>query len=311
MTPTLEIILLVVAVIAVIVLGLDLIRGPARRRRQRAFLERLSSEEAEEEDEEGGPPPPEAQEAGASRLQRRLRGAGLPIPPILFLALTLVLGVVVFFALLNAFPGVYLAAGLLALLIMLIPYVLIGEIGRWRAWRFEEKLISAVDFLVGALRAGENPTKALSSAADVARDPVQAELKEVVSRLNAGEEIGRALARLRERYDSEGVRLFVQTLIVKWRAGGDLAPVMRSVAAIMRERVRVTLRLRSELTAVQVAAVVLAILPYLAIPFLLWQRPTWAPSLLSHPLGPTLLVIAVALQVIGFLWLRRMLRVVI
>ena len=71
-----------------------------------------------------------------------------------------------------------------------------------------------------ALHAGENPTQALGSAAELAEQPVRAELRELSRRLAAGVGIGEAVEPLVRGYDSEGVRLFSQTLIVKWRSGG-------------------------------------------------------------------------------------------
>lgn len=299
MTSALELALLVVAVAAIVILGLDLLRGPLRRRRERTYLDQLTADEEDAEVDDGPAP---------GGLSRRLRAAGLTLGTVPFVVLSLLFGALVFLGIVSISERALVAAVLVGLLAAYLPLAVLGEWARWRAWRFEERLSEAVDFMVSALNAGENPTQALRSAAGVARKPVQEELAEVVRRLDAGADIRRAQARMLARYDAEGVRLFAQTLTVKWLTGGDLADVLRSVAEVLRERVRITLRLRSELAGVQIAAVLVALLPYLLIPFFLVARPSWAPTLMEHPLGPPLLVAAVALQIIGFLWLRRILR---
>jgi Flp pilus assembly protein TadB len=300
-----EIILLVIALAALVVLALDLRRGPRRRQREREYLERLSAEESDED-------PTAAEELlrpPSGRVGSLLRSAGLGLGVIPFLALCFALGVLAFLGILSLSSRAWLAAILVGILAFWIPTVILREWARWRSWRFEERLVEAVEFMASALSAGENPAQALASAAAASRQPVRGELEAVGRRLGAGVRAEGALAPLVRRYDSEGTRLFVQTLAVKWLAGGDLAALLRGVAEVMRERVRVSLRLRSELAGVQISAVIIAILPYALIPFFLAMRPTWAPSLMGHPLGPTLLGFAVALQLFGFLWLRRVLRV--
>ncbi len=306
MLLALEIVLLAVALAAVVILALDLRRGPRRRQREREYLERLSAEEADDED-------PTAAEVAlrppSGRVGGLLRGAGLGLGVIPFLALCFVLGALAFLGILSLSSRAWPAALMVGLLAGWIPLVVLREWARWRSWRFEEQLVEAVEFMAAALSAGENPTQALASAAIASRQPAGGELEAVGRRLDAGEQPESALAPLVRRYDSEGTRLFIQTLAVKWRAGGDLAALLRSVAEVMRERVRIQLRLRSELAGVQISAVIIAILPYLLIPFFLTLRPTWAPSLMGNPIGPTLLGFAVALQLLGFLWLRKILRV--
>lgn len=299
--PILELILLLVALAGLGWLALDWWRRRPEDERRR--LERLASAEEEPEEEE---------RAGAetrSGFGRGLAAAGVAWAPSTVALLLALIAVVAFTATWLALGRLWLPAAVIAALVVYGLWILLREWGRFRARRFERQLSDAVDHLVSALMAGENPTGALESAAASSPRAVRAELEEVVHRLGLGMSIRRAVARMVARYDSEGVRLFTQTLMVKWQTGGDLAPVLRSVAAIMRERLRLNMRLRTELTGVQVAGVLLALLPYLVLPVFLMIRPDWPATLVEHPLGPRLLVSAIVLQVAGLLWLRRILKI--
>ena len=68
------------------------------------------------------------------------------------------------------------------------------------------------------------------------------------------------------------------------------------------------MRMRSELIGARLSGVVIAILPYLVIPFILWRKPEWMQELATHPMGPPLLVGAILLQIVGFVWLQRIVR---
>jgi len=296
-----EVVLLLLALVAVALLALDLLRGRHQSDEARDHLERMRAEGSGDESAPLAPP--------TDPLTRKLRAAGLTISPALFILGLGALAVLVFLGLLLALPRAPLAAGVGAVVSAYAAYLALNEWGRYRARRFERRLVDGVDHVVSALMAGEAPVRALASAAAASEGPVREELDEVVNRLGVGLDIRQALERMVTRFDSEGVRLFTQTLAVKWRAGGDLTPVLRSVGWIMRERIRIGMRLRAELTGIQLAGLMIAVLPYLLIPAFLWVRPAWVEILKQHPAAPRLLLGAVAFQLLGLVWLRRILRI--
>ncbi len=299
MNLILEIILLVVVAVAAALLALDLSRDRRRRRRERADLARLRGEEEAAEQLPARP----------SRLERRLAAAGFYGRPAVFQLALLVFGTLVFSGLWLSLPNLPAAALLVAPLAMYMVWVVVKEWGRMRGRRFERQLVDAVDHMASAVTAGENPTQALASAGAAAEGAVSAEFETTVSRLDMGMSIGEALSRMAARYDSEGTRIFTQTLAVKWSAGGDLVPVLRTIAQVMRERIRLHLRRRAELTGAQITALALGIVPYLLIPYIAWLRPQWIETLTAHPLGPTLVITAILLQIVGLVWLRRIVRI--
>ncbi len=302
MSAWIELLVLLGALAAVVALGSDLGRGWLRGRRERRHLERLGKAEAEADEGSDG------ELAVLPAVDRRLRAAGLRIGRWTWIAASVAAAAVVFLGVLEAFPDNLLAAGVAALLAAWLPWSLLGTWARRRARRFEEKLVDAVAFMTSALQAGENPTRALASAAEAAEGAVAAELRRVVDRLDVGMGIRRALRPMVEGYDSEGTRLFAHSLAAKWAVGGDMAPVLERVNRIMRQRLAMRLRLRAEMAGARLAAVIIALLPYGLIPVLLWRRPEWAQALFAHPLGLQLLFFALLLQLSGVLWLRRIMR---
>jgi tight adherence protein B len=253
--------------------------------------------------------PPTESEQEADILQRRLHAAGLHVSSWTFVALIFAVALAASLFVLNLFVGLLLPAVITFVLVAYILYNVVFETAQRRALRFEEKLVDAIDLLIGALRSGENPAQAIAAAAEVAEPPVKNEFLEVAHRLQLGLTIRRAQARLLERYDCEGVRLFTSTLAAKWTAGGDLAPVLGVVNQIIRERLRYRLRLQSQLAGARIASVIVALSPYLLLLAFQWRNPEWIDRLITHPAGPPLLFGAIALQVFGFLWLRRMMKV--
>lgn len=300
------VLLLLAAGVAVFAAG-ELLREARRRRAERDHLDRVVGD-GTGGDATGG----DATEDGErtpDRLTRRLRAAGLQIPGWLFVVAVLLFAVGVGLGLWAALPSIPLAGLLAGILAALVPFSIVEAVAHGRARRFLERLVDAIDVMCAALEGGEPPANALASAAGSAEEPARSELREAHQRLQLGFSLRRSFSRMVERYDSEGVRLITQTMIVKWRAGGDLAPVLRSVNQIARERLRHERELRTHLAGAQASAVLIAILPYLLIPFFLWKRPEWFRELLGTQLGLQLLTVAILLQFVGLLWLRRLMRV--
>ncbi len=302
--------LLLAAALVVAAAAADFLRAGLRDRRDRQFLDRLADRpRLKSRDESAGAEPEDDSAAGTSGLERKLRAAGLPLGPLTFWAAVLLFGVVVVSALLATFPKVPAAALGGGLLAAYLPWSWVGALARRRARRFESQLADALGFMVGSLQAGENPTQAFASVADASTGAIRREFAEVAHRLVLGMPIRRALSRIVLGYDSEGVRLFAQSLIAKWEVGGDLAPLLESVGRIVRDRIQVRLRLLSQLGGARVTAVAVALLPYAVIPIYLWKLPNMIRRLVDHPYGPSLIVVVVLLQVVAWLWLGRILRI--
>lgn len=234
---------------------------------------------------------------------------GFPYQPWLLLAGTLFLATLIFFACLEFAPGAVGLAALATCGVLVIAALLVGDYVGWRTRRFEAALVEAMDLINTALRGSMSAPMALKQAAQSSDGHIKIELQEVVRRLELGLPIEKAVQRMGSRYRSEGVRLFTQALIAKWHTGGDFSELLDSVTKLMRDRVKLRLKVEGQLSGARYAGLFSGLLPYVLIPFFIWKQPQWLEVLLDHPSGPASILAAVFLQAIGYLWLRRVLRI--
>jgi tight adherence protein B len=296
----------ILAVIVLLVIALLVLRS-VRLSRNRAedelHLGRLlagrQAAEEPERTEETRPP---------GRLERALQAAGIGMPPMVAAVLIVLAGVAVTLLAMTISPVLVWAAPLAGLAAVWILFSLISEVARQRAWRFENRLVDAIDLMAGALSAGLSPVDALASAAEGALEPVKSELRFAAQQLQASVPVERALRRMSIRYPCEGVRIFTQLLIAKWEIGGPFAPVLQSVNRTMRHGLRLRSQLHTQVAGAQMSAIIVALIPYLLIAFFAWKRPEAIERVWSLPWGPQLFVAAILLQIAGFIWLRRILR---
>lgn len=293
-----ELLLLVAAVVALAFVFVCVVRARARTR--------VAEPSGDPGDEEDGN---EGRSTLTDTLAARLSAFGVPLDPFGFLVFVVIVPVAVAVIAMRLFGGFVAPALVAVVMAYFIVFAIVREWRRGRAWRFEEKLVDAVDLMAGALKGGESPTQALTTTGDACGKPILTEFAEVVHRLEAGMTPSRALDRMLKRYDSESVRLFANTLAAKWSAGGDMAPILLAVSRMMRDRLRHRLRVRAQLAGAVVTAILVALSPYVLVLAFSWRFPEWLESLLLHPIGPGMLFLAVCLQIVGFVWLHRILRV--
>jgi tight adherence protein B len=297
-----QLILALIILLVIVYLILRSVRLRRGRVEDELYLGRLlAGRQAAEEPERVAEAPP-------GRLERMLQGAGIGMPPMVAAVLIVVTAVVVTLLAMGISPVLVWAAPLAGLTAAWIIFSLISEMARQRAWRFENRLVDAIDLMAGALSAGLSPVEALASAAEGALEPVKSELRFAAGQLQASVPIERALRRMSIRYDCEGVRIFTQLLIAKWEIGGPFAPILQSVNRTMRHGLRLRSQLQTHVASAQMSAIIVALIPYLLIAFFAWKRPEAIGRVWSLPWGPQLFVAAIILQIAGFTWLRRILR---
>jgi tight adherence protein B len=238
-------------------------------------------------------------------IDRHLRLLDIGMGSLPFLAL-LTLAALSVGLLTLEFGATRIKIGALVALAILIVWVLgVREVATTKVNRFEAKLLDALDLMQAALQGGETPQSAIITTGNASNGMIKHEFTELGRSLALGMPIDRASARMLDLYDSEGVRMFVQALRVKWQVGGDLADLMKSANRIIRARVMLRIKLASQLSGAKYASILVAIAPYAVVPFFLANNPAWLDTLSNHPLGPRFLMGAILLQIIGLLWLRR------
>lgn len=239
----------------------------------------------------------------SSVTQRFVQGMGWDVQPGLVLLAVLLLSVLVLMVFLEIFPQTLMIPLLASLAFAITCLGLIRDVVHWRARRFENKLIDAVDMMIPSLRMGNNTLQSLTAMTRSSDGLVKREFSDLVQRIEIGLELKGAMSRIKDLYDSEGVRLFCMALLAKSRHGGDLAMTLTAINETMRERLKMRLQMTGQLSGVRLAAFILAAAPYVLYSFFLWVQPGWVSAIHNHELGVKLLYGAMLIQVMGMAWL--------
>jgi tight adherence protein B len=244
----------------------------------------------------------------AATIDRRLRQADMKMPVGTFLLLSLVL----FF--LGIFAGRLLHwPNILSIIVgtalLLIPNMIVNIKARLRLKRFMNHFPEALEMFARSLRAGHSFTGAIQLVAQEMPDPIGPEFSKVFEEQNLGIPLRQALIGMTDRVDILDVKFFVTAILIQRETGGNLAEIIDKIAYVIRERFRVQGQLKIFTAQARLSGFILSLLP-IGVAVLIWiLNPEYMKPLWFERIGRIMIAIAVTLQILGMLAIRKIIRI--
>jgi tight adherence protein B len=178
-----------------------------------------------------------------------------------------------------------------------------------RTASLERQLAELVEGSATGVRSGLSVNQAIDQAGTDVAEPMADLLLGFAAEMRLGAPFDEALSRLGEAIGTDDARLFVLVVRLHARSGGNLAPALDEVAAVIRHRIAVRRELRALSAQGRTSGLILGSLP---IAFFLVIGTTshkeLAPVYRSAA-GMGMVGVGLALDGVAFLWIRRLLRV--
>ena len=190
-----------------------------------------------------------------------------------------------------------------------LPVVNVLRRKRRRVKLFVEQFPDALDLMTSALRAGHAFTGAIQMVGEEMPDPIAVEFKDTFDEQNLGLSFKEALLNLTERVDSLDLKFFVIAMIIQRETGGNVAEILEKINYTIRERFKVLGQLRALTAEARLSGIVLALLPVGVGSILLLLNPSYVLFLFRDPVGHYMVATALALQAIGYFWIRKIVNI--
>jgi tight adherence protein B len=174
---------------------------------------------------------------------------------------------------------------------------------------FEEHFPEALDLLSRALRAGHAFQTAMGMVAEEMKEPIGPEFKKCFDQQNFGLPLRDALVQLSERVPLLDVRFFVTAVLIQRDTGGNLSEILDNLAHVVRERFKVLRQVRVHTAHGRFTAFVLLSLPAALGIILTMINPDHMNPLFHERMGQTMLIVATIMQAIGFVWIRKVIKI--
>ncbi len=283
--------------------------GKSSARRRLETLERYSAPQAE------SAVPLALREQGsawAERTRSQLERAGLALKLHEYVALRVLLALVAF-AVVLALGNGHALAFLLGIVAGVVGYMLPAFYVRMRIARqvrkFNDQLADMLTMVANSLRAGFGLLQGLDLAAEQSQPPMSTELHHLLRDTRMGASIETALESMGARVGSYDLDVVITAILIQRSVGSNLSEVLDQVAHTIRERARIQGEINTLTAQKKFSGLIIALLPVAFVLMMLAINFDYMSALFTDPLGRFLLVVAITLDIVGILIIKRIVSV--
>jgi tight adherence protein B len=209
----------------------------------------------------------------------------------------------------NILAFSFLSLPALAIACGSIPYVYVRFKRSQRFAEFEEQFPEALDFLARSMRAGHAFSISLEMLGEESEDPLGLEFRTLFNEQNLGAPLDVALANMERRLPLVDVRFFMSSILLQKQTGGNLSEILTRLAHVIRERFRLKGQVRAASAHGRLTAIILTLMPLALMFGMLLVAPGYLQGLAQDPDGKWLIVAAILGQIVGYYFIRKIIRI--
>lgn len=228
------------------------------------------------------------------------------MPSLVMLAMPLAVGIA------AACLAFWSAGAVAALVVLPLPPALallgLRFLARRRIGAFIDGLPFYLETVRQALLIGNSLQQALTRATENASPSMQRYLSPMARRIQNGAAVGDSLVWLAERLGVLELHMVATAVQANLRYGGKLSAVLANIVQVLRDGGRVRRELRAATAETRMSAMVLSSLPFAAFAFIACANAPYREFFFHAAQGHKLLAIAACFQLVGSLWMRRLMK---
>ena len=190
-----------------------------------------------------------------------------------------------------------------------LPFVVLNIKRERRMRAFEEQFPEGLDLIARALKAGHAFATGLKMVADEMPDPVGPEFRKTFDEQNFGLPLKDALDNLTHRMPLLDVRFFSTAVLIQRETGGNLSEILENLAHVVRERFKILRQVRVYTAHGRFTGYVLLALPAVLCIALSFINPEHMNLLFRERIGQMMLMGALGMQTIGYLWIKQVIKI--
>jgi len=170
---------------------------------------------------------------------------------------------------------------------------------------FETQLGNALLIMGNCLRSGLSFQQAMDSIVRDMPEPISKEFGRVVKEVQFGVSMEKALENMSARIKSKDLMLLVSAVLIQRQVGGNLSEILQNISETIRDRLRIKANIKVLTTTGRASSKVVGLIPIFILLMLMVINPSYVRSFFETKAGTVMLAIAGALEVVGFLCVRK------
>jgi tight adherence protein B len=190
-----------------------------------------------------------------------------------------------------------------------LPFLFVRQKRASRLRMFEEHFPEALDLISRAIRAGHAFSAGMKMVADEMAEPIGPEFRKSFEEQNFGMSLKDSLNLLALRVPLLDVRFFATAVLIQKETGGNLSEILDNLANVVRERFKIRRQVRVHTAHGRFTGYVLLGLPAFLAVALSYLNAEHMDALFKDSIGQGLVVAAVVMQAIGWVWIKRVVKI--
>lgn len=182
---------------------------------------------------------------------------------------------------------------------MVLPFLYLLYKRKQRRSAFETLFPDSLDLMGYSLKAGHSILASFKMVAEEIAAPVGEEFNRVVEEINFGRDLDSSLRNFSHRVDSPELKFFVTSVIIQHETGGNLVEMLQRISEVIRRKFRFREKVKTLSAEGKLSAIILVALPFLIAIAIIALNPGYIMVLVSDPIGPYAIAIALTMMAIG------------
>ncbi|MCX5711213.1 MAG: type II secretion system F family protein [Candidatus Omnitrophica bacterium] len=198
---------------------------------------------------------------------------------------------------LGAFAGAFVG--------LAIPNMMLKIRDAQRRKKFYDQLIDSIMILSSALKGGLSLLQAFEVLVEEMPAPMGQEIGLLVRENRMGITLEESLRRLDKRMQMEDLSLVVNSVLVARETGGDLTKVFSRLITTIRDNRKLKESIKTLTLQGRLQGIIMSILPLIFFAWVIANNKHHFDIMLESDTGRTLLIVAVGLQIVGMVLIRK------
>ena len=217
-------------------------------------------------------------------------------------------------AMLGAALGILGSGGVLLivlpLLFGLMPLFFVLFKRSQRSTKLSQQLPDALEMMARSLRAGHALQSSFKMVATEMPTPVSIEFGRAFESQELGMPFEKAVADMTRRApENQDLKIFALSVIVQKETGGNLVEIIEKIADTVRGREKFQGKLRGLTAEGRMSSYILGALPFVSLLFMLFGNRDYLMPMFQETVGHYVLAYGIISWVLGFAWMRKMIKV--
>jgi tight adherence protein B len=190
-----------------------------------------------------------------------------------------------------------------------LPRVLVNIVKARRLRHFNDQLGDTINLIVNSLKAGYSMAIAMETVANNMPPPVAEEFRRVVIEIGLGVSLDDALNNMLRRVPSQDLDLLITAVTVQHEVGGNLAEILDTISFTIRERVRIQGEIKTLTAQGEFTGYLLSALPFILTLIISLMSRDYMEPMFTQPCGWIMLGVAFIIIILGFIIIRRIIKI--